>query len=94
MIVLQLIAFIFIVGLLAIIVMGVGMLWRVRNMFDQLRGRTHTQSRRTSATTLKDEVIDRRDPAQANKKIFGKDEGEYVDFVVEEDDSKNKGEQA
>ena len=38
MILLKLIAFIFIVGIIAIIVMGVGLWVRVRSAIDQLRG--------------------------------------------------------
>ena len=62
MILFKLIAFIFIVGIIAIIVMGVGLWVRVRS------------------------AIDQRTPEQSNQKIFGSDEGEYVDYVDEDDD--------
>lgn len=32
---------------------------------------------------VEEELYDERSPRQANRKIFAKDEGEYVDFVVE-----------
>ena len=66
MILLKLIAFIFIVGIIAIIVMGVGLWVRVRSAIDQLRGgNTQRTNRKTDN---------------------GSDEGEYVDFVDEDDD--------
>ncbi len=37
-------------------------------------------TRRRTATATGEVIVDQRDPAQANQKIFGKDEGEYVDF--------------
>lgn len=32
---------------------------------------------------VEEELYDERSPRQANRKIFAKDEGEYVDFAVE-----------
>lgn len=32
---------------------------------------------------VEEELYDERSPRQANRKIFAKDEGEYVDFVIE-----------
>jgi len=44
----------------------------------QQQSNTHT--RRTTRTANGVTIIDDRDPSVANKKIFAKDEGEYVDF--------------
>ena len=67
--------------------------WRVyssfRNVADRLRGRQNAgangnRQRQTYNNTATDEVIiDRRTPDEANRKIFQKNEGEYVDFVEE-----------
>ena len=80
MILLKLIAFIFIVGIIAIIVMGVG------SAIDQLRGGNAQRTNRKADNGRGDGVIDQRTPEQSNQKIFGSDEGEYVDYVDEDDD--------
>lgn len=46
------------------------------------RGGNATQGRRTR-TTSGETIIDTRNPEHANRKIFAKDEGEYVDFREE-----------
>lgn len=86
MILFKLIAFIFIVGIIAIIVMGVGLWLRVRSAIDQLRGGNTQRTNRKTDNGRGDGVIDQRTPDQSNQKIFGSDEGEYVDFVDEDDD--------
>ena len=86
MILLKLIAFIFIVGIIAIIVMGVGLWVRVRSAIDQLRGGDAQRTNRKTDNGRGDGVIDQRTPEQSNQKIFGSDEGDYVDFVDEDDD--------
>lgn len=53
--------------------------------FDQNDG-NYESSRsnvKTTTTDSGDTIIDRRTPEEANKKIFAKDEGEYVDFKEE-----------
>lgn len=86
MILFKLIAFIFIVGIIAIIVMGVGLWVRVRSVIDQLRGGDAQRTNRKTDNGRGDGVIDQRTPEQSNQKIFGSDEGEYVDYVDEDDD--------
>ena len=89
MILLKLIAFIFIVGIIAIIaiiVMGVGLWVRVRSAIDQLRGGNAQRTNRKTDNGRGDGVIDQRTPEQSKQKIFGSDEGEYVDYVDEDDD--------
>lgn len=52
-----------------------------------------SQSRRPSSSSTSDdnssfvneELYDQRSPREANRKIFSKDEGEYVDFVEEKE---------
>ena len=90
MILFKLIAFIFIVGIIAIIVMGVGLWVRVRSAIDQLRGGNAQRTNRKTDNGRGDGVIDQRTPEQSNQKIFGSDEGEYVDFVDEDDDKAQK----
>ena len=55
-----------------------------RNSTQQQQAQQQTQqqaqSRRTTRTSNGVTIIDSRDPSVANQKIFGKDEGEYVDF--------------
>lgn len=84
MILFKLLAFIFIFGLIAIIVTVIGFWVRVRNMVDQLRGGASQNTRRTATRNDGEEVIDSRNQQQADRKIFSKDEGEYVDFTEEE----------
>lgn len=86
MILFKLIAFIFIVGIIAIIVMGVGLWVRVRSAIDQLRGGNAQRTSRKTDNGRGDGVIDQRTPERSNQKIFGSDEGEYVDYVDEDDD--------
>ncbi len=40
-------------------------------------------AQRRTTTATGEVIIDRRDPQQANRKIFDKDEGEYVEFSEE-----------
>lgn len=42
--------------------------------------RRENAQRRSTTTAGGDTIIDTRDHAHANQKIFGKDDGEYVDF--------------
>lgn len=58
-------------------------------IFDLLRGQSSTRQqssdRRAQRTTTPhgDTIIDRRDPAKANQKIFDRNEGEYVEYREE-----------
>ena len=54
-----------------------------RDQAEQQRGTSQEQNkqRRRKTTTGGVTIEDRRDPSQANKKIFAHDEGEYVDFT-------------
>lgn len=85
MILFKLIAIIFFVGIIAIIVMGIGLCLRVRSVIDQLRGGNSQRTNHRDSDRRGDGVIDQRTPEQSNQKIFGSDEGEYVDYVDEDD---------
>ena len=41
------------------------------------------QSQPDNSSFVNEELYDQRSPREANRKIFGKDEGEYVDFEEE-----------
>ncbi len=49
-------------------------------------GGTAESAQRRTTTATGDVIIDRRDPQQAIRKIFDKDEGEYVDFSEEREE--------
>ena len=51
--------------------------WRRREAGPQGQQRRHTATRTADGVT----IVDSRDPEKANKKIFGRDEGEYVEFT-------------
>lgn len=85
MILFKFLAFIFIFGLIAIIVTVIGFWVRVRSLVDQFRSGTTRNTSRTAQRSGTDEVIDARNPTETDRKIFSKDEGEYVDYTVEED---------
>lgn len=55
---------------------------RFKNTRSNMGGSTRHRQTYTNATD-KETVIDRRSPDKANKKIFSKNEGEYVDFEEE-----------
>ena len=59
----------------------------VRKQFKDFRGQSSTDGPRWqqySQNSTKDEtIIDRRSPNEMNRKIFSKNEGEYVDYVEE-----------
>lgn len=81
---------IFVIGFLA----ALRVVWKIyrrimRNAAEQLKQQGggaqdkggYAQSHQRSTTTANgDTIIDTRNQEQANKKIFSKDEGEYVDF--------------
>lgn len=87
MILFKFLAFIFIVGLVAVIVTVIGFGVRVRSMIDQLRGGGANRGTTHTTTRNNDGVIDQRDPEVSERKIFSKDEGEYVDYTVEDDNN-------
>lgn len=51
--------------------------------FQDISGSRNTGSRRHNTGTKENIVIDRRSPEEMKKKIFSKNEGEYVDFEEE-----------
>ena len=85
MILFNILAFVFIFGLIAIIVTVVGFWVRVRSLIDQFRNGSAHNARCSSSRNGSEEVIDQRNPDETDRKIFPKDEGEYVDYTVEDD---------
>ena len=66
-----------------IFLLGIGLVLNfVRKLFGGSRPRS-SRARQKSTGKAKEHVEDRRDPQAANRKIFSKDEGEYVDFTEE-----------
>lgn len=56
-------------------------LHNIKRKFNSASGRNGSSRQRYGGRTDDDEVIiDRRTPDEANRKIFSKNEGEYVDF--------------
>ncbi|KXB83389.1 hypothetical protein HMPREF3034_01284 [Prevotella sp. DNF00663] len=93
MVILKLIFFVFVAGLFALVFIAYSFFRRLREsakrMQDQMNGR-YTSGTRTSSSTRQtysnkkgETVVDHRTSAEANHKIFSKDEGEYVDFKEE-----------
>lgn len=89
MIVVKFLFVVFVIGFLA----ALRVVWKIyrrimRNAAEQLKQQrggaqdkgSYAQSRQRSTTANGDTIIDTRNQEQANKKIFSKDEGEYVDF--------------
>lgn len=82
---------IFLIGIVSFIYL------RVKRMTKQFRNGTNRRQQQTSAAgstkrrsaqyddgvVVEEELYDERSPRQANRKIFAKDEGEYVDFEEE-----------
>ncbi len=58
-----------------------------RQFREQTKGPAQRQQHRRSTTQT---VVDHRDADEINKKIFKKDEGEYVEFEEEPVETKNK----
>ena len=54
------------------------------NQFNKQNGNNAGQHGRKNSYDDDEKVIDTRNPEDANKKIFTKDEGEYVDYTEEE----------
>ena len=54
------------------------------NQFNNQNGNKEGQHRKSSSYSDDEKVIDTRNPEDAKKKIFTKDEGEYVDYTEEE----------
>ena len=54
------------------------------NQFNNQSGTHQGQQRKRNSYGDDEKVIDTRNPEDANKKIFTKDEGEYVDYTEEE----------
>lgn len=89
MIILKFIFLILIAGLVA----AVAVVWkfyrRIHAATERLRQQmggtqdnaTRQAGQRTTTTDSGDTIIDTRSQEQANKKIFSKDEGEYVDYT-------------
>lgn len=82
---------IFLIGIVSFIYL------RVKRMTKQFRNGTNHRQQQSSAVgstkrrsaeyddgvVVEEELYDERSPRQANRKIFAKDEGEYVDFEEE-----------
>ncbi len=82
---------IFLIGIVSFIYL------RVKRMTKQFRNGTNRRQQQNSAAgstkrrsaeyddgvVVEEELYDERSPHQANRKIFAKDEGEYVDFEEE-----------
>ena len=93
MYIIQFILIVFLIGF-AIVAITIWRAWRkihkaVNQFNDQLNGTAGQQSgsaqpHSTTTTDSGDTIVDTRSPEQANQKIFGKDEGEYVDYEVRE----------
>lgn len=91
MIFIKFIAIIFLIGVVTTLVTGVRLLWRLRSFVDGFRNPAAGGSRqRSSANPVRgrEGVIDNRDPQKVRQKIFSKDDGEYVDYTVEDDEPK------
>ncbi len=58
-----------------------------RQFREQSKGPAQQRQHRRSSTQM---VVDHRDVDEINKKIFKKDEGEYVEFEEEPVETKNK----
>ena len=58
-----------------------------RQFREQSKGSAQRQQHRRSTTQT---VVDHRDVYEINKKIFKKDEGEYIEFEEEPVETKNK----
>ena len=54
------------------------------NQFNKQNGNNAGRHGRNNSYGDHEKVIDTRNPEDANKKIFTKDEGEYVDYTEEE----------
>ena len=54
------------------------------NQFNNQSGTPQGRQRKRNSYGDDEKVIDTRNPEDANKKIFTKDEGEYVDYTEEE----------
>lgn len=53
-----------------------------RQQQNSAAGSTKRRSAEYDGVVVEEELYDERSPRQANRKIFAKDEGEYVDFEV------------
>lgn len=54
------------------------------NQFNNQNGTHQGQQRKRNSHSDNEKVIDTRNPEDAKKKIFTKDEGEYVDYTEED----------
>lgn len=78
---------IFLTAVLVVVALILHVIYKVRNhtknFFRQADDAMNSQrntTQRTSTTPDGETIIDQRDPETANRKIFDKDEGEYVKF--------------
>lgn len=68
------------------VIVALRLLRSFRSFSDIFKGRAgngNTRSRSYKDSTNDDVIIDRRSPEEMKKKIFSKNEGEYVDFEEE-----------
>lgn len=80
---------IFIIGLITIVTIALVFFWfyrrikNIANMFGKAQNKGHQEERRNNRNTYgnRNGVIDARTPEQANRKIFKRDDGEYVEFT-------------
>lgn len=92
MIIIKALFFIFIIGVLAVGIVALLLINKVRTFTKNFSGQqntttgdsTRTSGQRTTQTSTGDTIIDTRSPDQMNKKIFGSDEGEYVEYEEKE----------
>lgn len=78
----KLMIFLVVVFLAVICFTVLGLLHKLRKTAEKMKQDMNGDSVGASRQGA-DEVIDTRGKAQSGKKIFGKDEGEYVDFTEE-----------
>ena len=83
----KLIFLIFLIGLLTVGFSALKIIHLFREGIRQFRQQAYTDSHQRqhhkSAGNRNQTVVDHRNSAEANKKIFTKEEGEYVDFEEE-----------
>lgn len=80
-----LLKFLFILMIIGAVIflLGIGLVLNfVRKLFGGSRPQA-SRGRQKPTGKSKEHVEDRRDPQTANRKIFSKDEGEYIDFTEE-----------
>jgi len=86
MILLKGIFFLFLIGIVFVVVAVLSVAFKIYRMHQQLKNNAPQDWQYDQPTQKNDgstTVSDRRDPAKANRKIFSDDEGEYIDYEEE-----------